>query len=483
MLWSVLYFILKPLRAIEKTARDVQAKRFEPILYRPSAPELANVVTAMNQMSHHVGEMLNAETAKAQALHKKAYQDELTGLLNRAGFDLALSELLAAEHHFALGSVMSIELDDLRLLIRAHGFGAGTSVMRAVTQSAASVFALVPLAILARSNEFSFTFVADTLTELQATEMATELQRRIMVQLADIEHAEMVSVTMGVAFFRHQEKPGVVYSRADLALESARRASRNGLAVLAAEADPNSSLGSFGWRTLIKTALLEHRLRLLRQTVVRLDASHTELQRECMARLVDAQGKLINAFGFIPMASRHRLMVDVDRAIVLLALDYLRLNRQELRILTINLSPQSIADADFMKWFAGQLTQLKDLAAKLAFEVTKYSVTSNMNAAMQLRDLVHRHGGQFGIDNFSLDPQALLLLREIPPDYVKLTGSLIAQLPMAEAVTTLLQSFVKLAHTLDVMVIAQQVESAEQINVLAATNVDAAQGYYFGAPT
>lgn len=478
----VLHFILKPLRAIEKTAKDVQAKRFEPISYKPRAPELATVVTAMNQMSQRVREMLDAETAKAQALHQKAYQDELTGLLNRAGFELALSELLDTEHAFALGSVVSVELDDMRLLKRAQGFAASERIIRAVTDNARAVFAGVPSALLARSNEFSFTFVAVDVTEVEATALATELRRRIMTELADNADAKMVAINMGVAFFRQQEVRAVVYSRVDLAIESARQSSRNGFRVLAAEPDENSSLGSMGWRALIQTALLEKRLRLLSQPVLSLDATQTVLQGERMARLLDEHGEMILASSFMPMAARHRLMPDVDRAMVTLALGHIKSNRDELGLVAINLSPQSIVNAEFMKWFGGQLAQLKDVATRLAVEVPKYGVTSHMNAALQLRDLVRKHGGKFGIDNFGLDPQALRLLREIPPDYVKLTGSLTTELATVETAREMLQSFVKLAHSLDVLVIAQQVENKDQVTALAAAEVDAGQGYFFGAP-
>lgn len=478
----MLYFILKPLRAIEKTARDVRDKHFGQISYRPRAPELADVVTAMNQMSHHVGEMLDAEAAKVQSLHKKAYQDDLTGLLNRPGFELGLSELLEHVNTFSLGSVVSVELDDIRLLIRAHGFSAGERIIRVVTETARSVFALLPLALLARSNEFAFTFVTVDQTESQATLMVKELQRRIQAQLADNEHAGMVSVTIGAAFFREREKLSAVLARVDLALASARHSGRNSLVLLPAEADPHSSLGSFGWRTLIQTALLENRLRLFRQPVVSLGINPTELQTECLGRLVDAQGQIIPASIFMPMAVRHGLITQVDRAVVTLSLSHLKESLHQPGMVAINLSPQSMADANFMNWFARQLTLLRNTAAKLAVEVPMFGVMINTNAATQLRDLVHKHGGQFGIDNFSPDPQALRRLREIPPDYVKLSGSSIAELATLATANEVLQTFVTLAHSLDVTVIAQQVDSIEQVTALTAAGVDAGQGNYFGAP-
>jgi EAL domain-containing protein (putative c-di-GMP-specific phosphodiesterase class I) len=88
----------------------------------------------------------------------------------------------------------------------------------------------------------------------------------------------------------------------------------------------------------------------------------------------------------------------------------------------------------------------------------------------------------FGIDHFGLDPQAVQMLRDVVPDYVKLSGALSQELIAQTGNNELLVSFVTLAHSLDVTVIAQQVETPEQAAALAAAGVDGGQGYYFGAP-
>lgn len=206
------------------------------------------------------------------------------------------------------------------------------------------------------------------------------------------------------------------------------------------------------------------------------------LQGECMARLVDAQGALVPASNFMPMASRHRLMPEVDRAMVTMALDYLKTNARAEELVAINLSPQSMVDADFMDWFVLRLDALGGGALRLAIEVSEFGALRHTPAAMRVRDLVRARGGKFGIDHFGLDPKALKLLREVLPDYVKLTGALVEEIEAVASVSDMLQSFVALAHSLEVLVIAQKVERAEQVAVLVKARVDAAQGFYFGAP-
>jgi diguanylate cyclase (GGDEF)-like protein len=478
----VLHYILLPLKAIEKTANDVQAKKFMQIAMRPRAPELASVVTAMNQMSRRVGEMLDAEVARAEGLRKQAYDDDLTGLANRRGFELRLVELLQGEQQFNLGAVVAVEIDDMRLLNRAHGFAAGEHIMRVLTEKAREVFAEVSLSILARSNEFSFSFLLVDLTHAQATELATELRARTMALLANFEPARMAGLNTGVAFFRHSDKRSEIFARADLAVESARQSDRNGFVVLPDKHDENSALGSFGWRTLIQSALEEHRWRLLRQPVVRLRDSTELIHSECMARMVDAHGELVPASSFMPMAARHRLMTDVDRAMVTLALERLRDPAAGNNTLAINLSPQSIGDAEFVAWLAERLASLASGTRRVALEVSEFGALRNVAAWSRVRQMARQYGVAFGIDHFGLDPQAVQMLRDVVPDYVKLSGALSQELVAQAGSNELLVSFVTLAHSLDVTVIAQQIETPEQAAALLAAGVDGGQGYFFGAP-
>lgn len=479
---ATLHLVLKPLHAIEKTAIDVQAKRFEQIAQLPKAPELARVVVAMNQMSRRVGEMLDAETAKVMTLHKQAYEDELTGLSNRRGFELQLSELLLGEHQFGLAAVVVVEIDDMRLLNRAQGYLTVERVLKVIATSAREVFAAESITILARSNEFNFSFVVADLSGQRATELATLLRQSIMDKLLGDSAATMIGINVGVAFFNQRDHRSDVFARADLAVESARQQDRNGFFVLDEKTDENASLGSSGWRTLIQTALVENRWQLLRQSVLSLTLPQVVLQGECMARLVDQQGRLIPASNFMPMAARHRLMPEIDQAVILLAIDHLKESLPDACRVAINLSPQSMTDTDFMVWFAATLSDLRSGGSRLAFEVSEFGALRNPKATQRVRDLIRSHGGQFGIDHFGLDPKALQLLRDLLPDYVKLSGSLMDDIERVESVSNMLTSFVSLAHSLDVVVVAQQVERQEQVLVLGKAQVDAAQGYFFGLP-
>jgi predicted signal transduction protein with EAL and GGDEF domain len=169
-----------------------------------------------------------------------------------------------------------------------------------------------------------------------------------MLALADSEPARIVGINTGVAFFHQGDTRSDVFARADLAVETARQSDRNGFSVLPDSYDTHASLGSYGWRNLIESALVMNRWQLLRQTVVQLRNVNERIHDECMARLVDTNGELISASTFMPMAARHRLMPDIDRAMVTLALTHLKASGNGFDKLAINLSPQSLGDPSFL---------------------------------------------------------------------------------------------------------------------------------------
>ncbi len=477
----LLRFILEPLQWIENSARAVQEKRFEQIDRVPTAPELGSVVLAMNEMSRRVAEMLDAEAAKAEELRKAAYEDEETGLANRHGFELRLKDLLAGEVRFATAALIAIDLDDMRLFCRSHGFRDSLDLMLAVLKAVREQFSGQQLVLAGRINEYTFSFVITDPPEFELEKGAAGLRERIIATIARSPAAGLVSFSMGVMWFHPEYSRSEVFARSDLAVESARQSGRNALVTLSDKRDEAGALGSFGWRMLIKSALQEGRWVLAAQPVVLFGEPAPPLHSELMARLIDEKSNMIPASSFLPMAVRHRLMSDVDRALVTLGLDYLRRKGEDRRV-ALNLSYQGVSDPEFMDWLGGALVSLKDSATRLSVELSEFACLRNVEAAQRTMALVRKYGAKFGIDNFGLDPQAVKLLRQMPPDYVKLAGGLVAEVAVDGIACNIVLSMTQLAHSLDVQVLAQNIESEAQVAALLAAGVDGGQGYLFGVP-
>lgn len=475
---GLLRYVLRPLYAIELTAKAIQEKRFLQIEFVPKARELARVVRAMNNMSRRIAEILNEEVARTDALRRQVLQDEVTGLDNRRGFDLRLQALLEGRDTTPHGMVVGVEVNDLKDFNTGSSYQKGNALLQAVALRANAVLGS-SARIGARLGGASFGFVLADVTLDKGRQLVQALQVALAEEFAVQDPQGGVTFSLGAVYFAEARKKGDLLARLDMAIEVARQSGHNSAQVLNDVVSGQDTLGSLGWRDLIENALHQGRWSLFGQPVVGFVMGNT-LHLEVMGRLVDQDGQLVQASSFIPMAMRHKLMPAVDQAIVSLAKAYL-LAAPGGQILAINVSAQSLVHKPFLDWFKSQLDELGVLARRLSFEVSCYGCSQDLKAALAFATLVRKHGAKFGIDRLGLDPISAKVLRELPPDYVKLDSTLVLQALDEQAAVEWVRSMVVLARSLDAVVIAQGVETPAQAAQLRGTH-DAAQGFLFGVP-
>lgn len=477
----LLRLILKPLSDIEQTALEIQERRFVQIPVVPKALELGRVVRAMNRMSQRISDFLDAESKRAEGFRKEAYQDEITGLDNRRSFDLRFNQLLDGDVPFSDGSVLGLEINNLKAFNTETSYQRGNAFLQRLTEVVRQLLGARAV-ILGRIGGTSFGFVVLGLDETAMASLGRELQESLQAEIERAAEGADISFSLGVVNFHKGDKRSQVMARLDLAIESARQSGRNALQFVIEDQAGQGSIGSLAWRELIQNALAENRWTLLGQPVVSL-ATREVIHREIMTRLVGADGELVPASRFLPMALRHHLMADIDRALLELVFRILEAGVPTEAHLAVNMSNQSLESGEFVKWLAGRLTKLGGLAANLSFELTEYGCSIDIEAARRFATMVHEHKARFGIDHFGLAPNSLQTLREVPPDYIKLDTGLISEAPVSEGAHSLLKSIVALARSLDVEVIAQGVETAEQVDMLIRDDIAGGQGYHFGAPS
>ena len=478
----VLGWILNPLSAIERSAIEIQQRRFEQISIKPKALELARVVLAMNNMSRKISEFLDIETRKAEKFRREAYQDDLTGLDNRRSFDLRLAQVLNGEMQYSEAALIGVEVNNLKSFNTEASYSHGDRFLKAIADSAKQVLG-EDAAILCRIGGAAFGFVLLDRDLLTLTDLGRRLRDQIDQTCAIGGGQIDFSFSMGMVNFHQGESRARLLSRLDLAIESARQSGHNTLQYVVDLETSESSLGSLAWRDLIRNALTENRWTLLAQPVVSLSSGQV-MQQEVMTRLVGSDGHLVPASVFLPMAMRHKLMPDIDQA--LLSLVFARMEQRQETVpinLAVNLSNQSLENRDFMNWLAARLDRLNRRGFSLAFELTEYGCSLDLEASRRFAAMLRSRNVGFGIDHFGLAPGSLQLLRDLPPDYVKLNAGLISEAPGNDSAHALVRSIVSLASSLDVEVIAQGVENASQVELLFSDVVQGGQGYYFGAPT
>ena len=475
-----LRIILAPLQAIENAAIDIQGKRFTKIEVLPGARELRRVVVAMNAMSGKISEILDAEMQRADAYRKDAYTDKVTGLENRQGFDLRFDHLLADKGSFTSASIVVLEFDGLKEFNNEHGYRRGDNVLMNAIR-VINEMSDVDVRIAGRIGGTAFAFVSVD-QPVGTTEAHVRAMQEALIEFLDSAvPGKTLSFSLGCVDFGAEQSRGDIFAKVDFALETARQHGRNNARVLNFDDAGGIVEGSLGWRNLIQTALIENRWDLVAQPVLGL-ASRSLFQHEIFSRLIDVNGNFVSAAKFLPMALRHSLMEDIDKAVITLIFKLLHSPDSRYEDVAVNISVQSIESSAFREWMSECLHASKDVAEKLSVELSEFGCVKDIKLTREFVNLLRSFGVRFGIDHFGLDPHALEFLREVPPDYIKLDGGLVRGMAENPSGHEHVRAIIKLAHSLEIPVIAQNVESEEMQTMLLLDAVEYGQGYFLGTP-
>lgn len=478
----LLRLILNPLQHIEKATLEISNRRFVQIGVLPKARELKRVVRAMNTMSRRISEAMNAEAARSENYRREAYVDSVTGLENRRSFDLRFNQLLDDAAEFQNGLLITLELEKIKDFNNEFGYDQGDLLLSSVALGAKEVLGQYAT-ILSRIGGTSFAFLFLDPDEDLSIAITGALQTRVMQSLADNKGTDRVTFSLGCTLFRAGETGTHVLARADLAVETARQARRNGLAFVKTDELEINSAGSHTWRTIIEDALAQNRMGLLLQPVVTL-RDRVVVQQEVTSRLIDAQGSPIAASLFMPMALRHNLMPNIDQAVIAQTLAAMRLGSIAPGIsIGLNVTSQSMASSEFRNWLESVLRTIGTEARRLSFEISEFGYSRDLDVCAGYAALVRKYGAKFGVDHFGLDPEALNAVRVLTPDFIKLNGNLVREAADSATSREHLRSIIRLAASLDVPVTAQNIESEAIAAMLLLDNVANGQGFHFGAPT
>jgi len=148
----------------------------------------------------------------------------------------------------------------------------------------------------------------------------------------------------------------------------------------------------------------------------------------------------------------------------------------------VNLSPNSLRDAEFNEWLVDHLRRHPEAAARLILELPEYGAVAEPAALGELVGRLAPLGVQWSLDHFGVAFSGLGYLHRLKVDYLKVDGSFIRGLDEHEENQLFLQALAKIAHGLDMTVVAESVESEAVWRLLPDLGLDAGRGYWLAPP-
>jgi diguanylate cyclase (GGDEF)-like protein len=478
-----LRLLLKPLVLVERQADGLCRRKYEIQEHLPKTKELRRVVQAMNRMTGKVKEMFEEQVAIAEGLRRHAYHDPLTGLGNRRYFESQITARLDQRETAGKGVLLLIQINDLHELNQQKGLQAGDELLKrvgALLQEATKQHANTVIARLT-GGDFGV-FVPDA-SAWDARSIAEAVGSQLS-QLA-LEHftlTDNVGNVGAVSYDRFTDLRRLL-SEADLALRSAQQAGPNKCEIHElTEETEKMPLGQQEWKNILDEALSERRITLFAQPVVNAHDRNQVIHLEIFSRIVLEDGNLLNAGLFIPFAERLHLVSYLDRIVLedVMQLDIAKMNVGRV---AVNLSPVSLQNNPFFRWLLSALENLPERAPRINFEFQEFGAVQHLDRLKEFSAAVRKYGHGIGLDHYGQGFSHLGYLKSLRPDYVKIDRAYTGELKDEESDSRFfIGSLCSVAHSIDIKVIAEGVETEQQWQLLKEFNLDAIQGYIIERP-
>lgn|GEM_PF-2043682 len=407
-------------------------------------------------------------------LEYAATHDLLTGALNRYEFAKHICTWHARPEPEA--ALFLVDIDNFRSINEAYSHAEGDRILQRV--AAAIVSVVGPRGHVARQEGDQFASVVLDCGPQCARELAERIRAAVREQcLAGVDH--IVSVSIGVAPLSEAIPFEDSLALADESLRAAKAQGKNRIHQY--QIDYQGSLrGRHAAVRLILQGLRENWFELWLQPVETI-ADRRVAFHEALLRMRHPSGQVLLPAALLPAAHDSGLMPRIDLRAVQLALGILRRSVPTFR-LAVNLSGATLADESLLAQLAHSVARSGVDPRRLIFEITESVPLANLPATRSWVAHVREMGCELAIDDFGNGYCSYEYLRELQVQYVKIDGKWIRQAVDNPGARALIRSVSEFARACGARVIAEHVETHEQLALLAAEHIAYAQGYLLGAP-
>jgi len=476
-----LKFLLRPLRRVEQQAEAIGRREYAIQEKIPKTRELKSVVTTMNQMTSRIKEMFEEQAGITEKLRKDVFIDRLTGLPNRRFLESRVDSTMAESPETARGLFLMIDIQHLKEINESKGYEAGDALLQRCAEivgEALSSFSGHCVARLSGTEFGVFLPDADNQESDQVTARVAELLKGLSIE--EISFSDNIYSIGGVYYntpctFSH------LLAKADAALIAARHAGPNSWKVEAAFCDDDDPpQGKVWWRNTLSQSLKDRALNLYGQTVQQA-AVRKPMHMELFSRITIDDGHEVAAGVFIPLAERAEVITELDRTVIELILD--TYHSWDKSPLAINLSITSVVDPGFCDWLLSRLKNLDDASQTFLFEMSESSAVRQLAQLRSFADRIRAAGHLIGIDHFGRSLSNFGYLKSLRPDYVKIDPAFTRELETGHGDSYFfIGALVGVAHSLDIKVIAEGIETEAQLELFSGLNIDGYQGYLVEKP-
>jgi diguanylate cyclase (GGDEF)-like protein/PAS domain S-box-containing protein len=422
--------------------------------------------------------------AKEEKVDYLAYYDALTGLPNSALFHDRLTQFLHAAARSAQGvAAIVINLDRFRNLNNSLGRHAGDALLKLVGIRLGEVLR-EPFSIARTTGDTFAVAIADL---KQAADVVDLLEDRIfpaLVQPLTLDATEVrLSARAGIALFPSDGADAeTLYRNAEAALKHAKS---SGEQYLFYAPEMNARVAEkVALENNLRQAIEREEFVLYYQPKVRI-ADGRICGLEALIRWNNPKLGLVPPLRFIPLLEETGLVLQVGAWALKQAMtDYraLLVKRIACPRIAVNMSPLQLRQKDFAKSVNRAVGWGTDQIEGLELEITESVIMENIENNIAQLKAMQSMGVSIAIDDFGTGYSSLAYIAKLPVNTLKVDRSFVLAMNHSAEDRNIVSTIISLAHSLDMKVVAEGVETQEQLDLLRGLQCDEMQGYLFSAP-
>jgi len=413
-----------------------------------------------------------------------AQTDALTGLPNRMALLLRLAQLLpdARRHHWKV-AMMFLDLDRFKMINDTLGHQVGDEMLREVACRLSGLVRETDFVARLGGDEFVIILPAIS-TPADAATVASKVTAALSTPIEAHGHELHTSPSIGISIFPDDGVDGdTILKNADTAMYHAKAAGRNNYQFFAADMN-QSAAERLNIERKLRHAIARNELSLDFQPQFS-GPDGTPTGVEALVRWYHPSEGMISPSRFIPVAEETGMIVEIgDWVLTTACIEMVRWMQAGLKPLRIavNVSARQLRRRDFCETVANALTTSGLPPELLELEITESSVMENPQEAIHILERLGRMGVTLAIDDFGTGYSSLAYLKLFPIDHLKIDRSFVADIEHDLNDRAIAFGTIALAHSLGLKVIAEGVETADQLELLRSNGCDEMQGYLFSKP-
>lgn len=426
-------------------------------------------------------EDITERKASEVRIERLAHYDSLTGLANRNLFKERIDEALArSPGPEAAFAVLLLDLDKFKSVNDALGHQCGDALLKQVASRIKAQIRDVDTAARIGGDEFAVIVAAD---RAAMQDGAASLAARLVQAIAEPYHIDghpvVIGCSIGVAMApEHGMRVDEILRNADLALYKSKNAGRNCFhiysAELKAEADRRNVL-----EIELREAIWREEIEVFYQPVIELGTGRAK-SVEALARWHHSTRGFIPPAEFIAVAEASGLIVELGNQVLAKACRDAVTMPGDVKV-AVNLSALQFAGTNLIDSVTFALAESGLPESRLELEITESVFLADTRENLKTLERLKALGVSIALDDFGVGYSSLSYLTAFPFDKVKIDKSFIDRIDRCETVAVL-KSIVQLAKTLKLSIVAEGVETSEQVARVHSLGIAFGQGYFFSRP-